>query len=74
MWHGSAICIRSAIFSWLSSTAMGPRRQRGDLHEVLARALTEQGLPTTLAQSRRDYQGLLLAEIDSRAQAKLGRS
>jgi len=40
---------------------------------VLARALTEQGLPTTLAQSRRDYQGLLLAEIDSRAQAKLGR-
>jgi HAD superfamily hydrolase (TIGR01509 family) len=43
-------------------------------NEVLARALTEQGLPTTLAQSRRDYQGLLLAEIDSRARAKLGRS
>jgi HAD superfamily hydrolase (TIGR01509 family) len=42
-------------------------------NEVLARALTEQGLPTTLAQSRRDYQGLLLAEIDSRAQARLGR-
>jgi HAD superfamily hydrolase (TIGR01509 family) len=42
-------------------------------NEVLARALTAQGLPTTLAQSRRDYQGLLLAEIDSRAQAKLGR-
>ncbi len=42
-------------------------------NEVLARSLTEQGLPTTLAQSRRDYQGLLLAEIDSRAQAKLGR-
>ncbi|HEY3866116.1 MAG TPA: HAD family hydrolase [Solirubrobacteraceae bacterium] len=42
-------------------------------NEVLARALTEQGLPTTLAQSRRDYQGLLLADIDSRAQAKLGR-
>jgi HAD superfamily hydrolase (TIGR01509 family) len=41
-------------------------------NEVLARALTEQGLPTTLAQSRRDYQGLLLAEVDSRAQAKLG--
>jgi HAD superfamily hydrolase (TIGR01509 family) len=40
---------------------------------VLARALTEQGLPTTRAQSRRDYQGLVLAEIDSRAQAKLGR-
>jgi HAD superfamily hydrolase (TIGR01509 family) len=42
-------------------------------NEVLARALTEQGLPTTLAQARRDYQGLLLADIDSRAQAKLGR-
>jgi hypothetical protein len=42
-------------------------------NNVLARSLTEQGLPTTLAQSRRDYQGLLLAEIDSRAQAKLGR-
>jgi HAD superfamily hydrolase (TIGR01509 family) len=42
-------------------------------NEVLARSLTDQGLPTTLAQSRRDYQGLLLAEIDSRAQAKLGR-
>jgi HAD superfamily hydrolase (TIGR01509 family) len=42
-------------------------------NDVLARALTEQGLPTTLAQSRRDYQGLLLAEVDSRAQAKLGR-
>ena len=42
-------------------------------NDVLARALTEQGLPTTLAQSRRDYQGLLLAEINSRAQAKLGR-
>jgi HAD superfamily hydrolase (TIGR01509 family) len=42
-------------------------------NEVLARALTAQGLPTTLAQSRRDYQGLLLAKIDSRARAKLGR-
>jgi beta-phosphoglucomutase-like phosphatase (HAD superfamily) len=42
-------------------------------NEVLARALTAQGLPTTLAQSRRAYQGLLLAEIDSRAQARLGR-
>jgi HAD superfamily hydrolase (TIGR01509 family) len=42
-------------------------------NDVLARALTEQGLPTTLAQSRRDYQGLLLAEIDSRAAAELGR-
>ncbi len=42
-------------------------------NEVLARSLTEQGLPTTLAEARRDYQGLLLADIDSRAQAKLGR-
>jgi HAD superfamily hydrolase (TIGR01509 family) len=40
---------------------------------LLARALTAEGLPTTLAQSRHDYQDLLLAEIDSRAQAKLGR-
>lgn len=42
-------------------------------NDVLARSLTEQGLPTTLAQARRDYQGLLLADIDSRAQTKLGR-
>jgi HAD superfamily hydrolase (TIGR01509 family) len=42
-------------------------------NEVLARSLTAQGLPTTLAQARRDYQGLLLADIDSRVQAKLGR-
>jgi HAD superfamily hydrolase (TIGR01509 family) len=42
-------------------------------NEVLARALTDQGLPTTLAEARRDYQGLLLADIDSRARAKLGR-
>lgn len=42
-------------------------------NDALARALTEQGLPTTLTQARRDYQGLLLADIDSQAQAKLGR-
>jgi HAD superfamily hydrolase (TIGR01509 family) len=41
-------------------------------NDVLARWLTTQGLPTTLAEARRDYQGLLLADIDSRAQAKLG--
>jgi HAD superfamily hydrolase (TIGR01509 family) len=40
---------------------------------VLARALTAEGLPTTLAEARRDYQGPLLVDIDSRAQAKLGR-
>ncbi len=42
-------------------------------NDVLARSLTEQGLPTTLTQARHDYQGLLLADIDSRAEAKLGR-
>lgn len=42
-------------------------------NEVLARALTAEGLPTTLTEARRDYQGLLLADIDVRAQAKLGR-
>lgn len=42
-------------------------------NDVLARSLTEQGLSTTLTQARRDYQGLLLADIGSRAQAKLGR-
>jgi HAD superfamily hydrolase (TIGR01509 family) len=40
---------------------------------VLARMLTAEGLPTTLAGARRDYQGLLLADVVSRAQAKLGR-
>jgi HAD superfamily hydrolase (TIGR01509 family) len=42
-------------------------------NDVLARSLTEQSLPTTLTEARRDYQGLLLADIDSRAEAKLGR-
>jgi HAD superfamily hydrolase (TIGR01509 family) len=41
---------------------------------VLARMLSEQGLPTTLAQARRDYQGLLLAEVAEEAQRRLGRS
>jgi beta-phosphoglucomutase-like phosphatase (HAD superfamily) len=41
-------------------------------NEVLARMLTEEGLPTTLAQARHDYQGLLLAEVAVRAQEKLG--
>lgn len=43
-------------------------------NEVLARMLTEQGLPTTLAQARRDYQGLLLAEVAERARQRLGRA
>jgi HAD superfamily hydrolase (TIGR01509 family) len=43
-------------------------------NEVLARMLTHESLPTTLREARRDYQGLLLADIRSRAEAKLGRS
>jgi HAD superfamily hydrolase (TIGR01509 family) len=41
---------------------------------VLARLLTAEGLPTTLAQARRDYQGLLLTEVRASAEAKLGRA
>jgi HAD superfamily hydrolase (TIGR01509 family) len=40
---------------------------------VLASALTAEGLPTTLAQARSSYQGLLLADIRSRVEANLGR-
>jgi beta-phosphoglucomutase-like phosphatase (HAD superfamily) len=40
---------------------------------VLARALTAEGLPTTLAQARREYQGLLLSQVVQRAQQSLGR-
>jgi HAD superfamily hydrolase (TIGR01509 family) len=40
---------------------------------VLAHALTAEGLPTTLAESRREYQGLLLADVLSRAESALGR-
>jgi HAD superfamily hydrolase (TIGR01509 family) len=43
-------------------------------NRVLATMLTEQGLPTTLPQARREYQGLLLADVLARAEAKLGRS
>ena len=41
---------------------------------VLARALTAEGMPTTLAQARRDYQGLLLEEVLLHAQARAGRA
>ena len=41
-------------------------------NDVLARMLSEEGLPTTLAESRRDYQGLLLSEVVERAEQKLG--
>ncbi len=43
-------------------------------NEVLAQMLSEQGLPTTLAESRREYQGLLLADILAAAEARLGRA
>lgn len=39
---------------------------------VLARLLSAEGLSTTLAQARRDYQGLLLDEVFEQAQEKLG--
>jgi HAD superfamily hydrolase (TIGR01509 family) len=39
---------------------------------VLAQTLTGYGLTTTLADARRDYEGLLLRDIDARARAKLG--
>ncbi len=42
-------------------------------NEVLVRALTANGLPTTLAEARRDYQGLLLDDVVYKAEAKLGR-
>jgi HAD superfamily hydrolase (TIGR01509 family) len=43
-------------------------------NEVLATALSAEGLPTTLTEARRDYQGLLLADVASSAQEKLGRA
>ncbi|HWY90974.1 MAG TPA: HAD family hydrolase [Solirubrobacteraceae bacterium] len=43
-------------------------------NRVLAAMLTEQGLPTTLPQARREYQGLLLADVLANAEVKLGRS
>jgi HAD superfamily hydrolase (TIGR01509 family) len=39
---------------------------------VLAQTLTSYGLLTTVAGARRDYEGLLLRDIDARARAKLG--
>jgi HAD superfamily hydrolase (TIGR01509 family) len=41
---------------------------------VLARMLSAEGLPTTLAQARHDYQGLLLDEVLRGAEGKLGRA
>ncbi len=43
-------------------------------NDVLAQALSAEGLPTTLAEARKAYQGLLLAEVVHDAEARLGRS
>ncbi len=43
-------------------------------NRVLARLLTDVGLPRTLAQTRREYQGLLLDEITTRTERALGRA
>lgn len=43
-------------------------------NRVLAAMLTEHGLATTLGQARREYQGLLLADVQARAETKLGRA
>ncbi len=43
-------------------------------NDVLARMLSAQGLPKTLAEARRDYQGLLLQDVVSSAEAELGRA
>ncbi len=42
-------------------------------NEMLARMLTQEGLPTTLSEARRACQGLLLTDVRDQAQAKLGR-
>jgi HAD superfamily hydrolase (TIGR01509 family) len=41
-------------------------------NDVLAKALTAHGLPTTMPQARREYQGMLMSEIVEQAQEKLG--
>jgi HAD superfamily hydrolase (TIGR01509 family) len=41
-------------------------------NDVLARELTAAGLPTTLQEARRRYQGLLLGEVLLKAEASLG--
>jgi HAD superfamily hydrolase (TIGR01509 family) len=43
-------------------------------NRVLAEMLTVEGLPTTLAQARCDYQGLLLTDVRSRVEEQLGRT
>jgi HAD superfamily hydrolase (TIGR01509 family) len=43
-------------------------------NDVLARALSAEGLATTLADARKAYQGLLLGEVVRDAEARLGRA
>ena len=43
-------------------------------NDVLARALSREGLRTTLAEARAAYQGLLLSEVVERAERSLGRA
>ncbi len=43
-------------------------------NDVLARLLSEEGLPTSLEQARAEYQGLLMREVIARAQECLGRA
>jgi len=43
-------------------------------NDVLAQALSAEGLPTTLAEARKAYQGLLLGEVLHDAEARLGHS
>ncbi len=43
-------------------------------NRVLARMLSAEGLPRTLAQARGDYQGLLLVDVLRHAEDRLGRS
>lgn len=40
---------------------------------LMARMLTAEGLPTSLAEARRDYQGLMFGEVIESAEASLGR-
>jgi HAD superfamily hydrolase (TIGR01509 family) len=42
-------------------------------NDVLAQALSAEGLPTTLSEARSAYQGLLLAEVVRQAERRLGR-
>jgi HAD superfamily hydrolase (TIGR01509 family) len=42
-------------------------------NDVLARWLTDAGLPTTMTQARRECQGRLLREVQEMAEARLGR-